>query len=157
ANLVLDCLRPHKDHRPATAEDVVRRIIGFREGAEERNRKLALQQALVRLGNSLLQQRLPQEAKEVYQQAIKVYQESPSCAELLIGLGNAIRKTNPVDSDEAEAAYREALKSDPTNPVARLELGKLLLDSGRVTEGIAVLEMLSGSDSERTQAAALLG
>ena len=73
-------------------------------------------------------------AEALFREAVK---DKPDWAPALAGLGQVLVREQK--RDEAIAAFEAALKADATNPVALVNLGRLLFDAGQVDKAIETL------------------
>jgi tetratricopeptide (TPR) repeat protein len=80
------------------------------------------------------------EARSAFERAVAL---DPSAVSYWVNLGNA--RLTAGDHGPAEAAYREALRLDPTSIDAGNGLALLLVSTGRPAEAIPLLESLTAA------------
>lgn len=126
----------------------------FEEGVKWLRQAMAIDRNLAphhSLGRLLLFQQKPEEAALELERAAAL---QPDSAGIQLDLGSAYEAAAKLD--KAEAAYREALKFDPTLPAAHYTLGTLLARTGRREEAAQHIAVYRAA-FEKQQEATLRG
>jgi len=124
-----------REPRPPAPRQGAPLSMRLREVAEDYQRKLVQNpsniEALIGMTLVALASRQNQAAVQMAQAAVA---EAPEKSVAWVTLGQALKADARLD--EAESAYREAIRLDGVNPLARMGLGELQTAAGKPTEAI---------------------
>ena len=145
AEIAFDALRAEQPEQPDTLQfqGILRHVQGrSQEGVALMRRAIALRPGRPgmwnNLGNVLLEMSLPEEAVQAYESAVVSAsvdgKDSPEAAEALNNLGIAHRRQGRLG--QAESSLRRALEADAAHGNAWYNLSEVLIDQGRVADGL---------------------
>jgi tetratricopeptide (TPR) repeat protein len=126
-----------------------------RSFSEAIRRDRGLLQAYSGLSLALTRQGRFAAADSVAQAGLRLFPGDPQNASLLITSGTARERLGRIA--EAEAAYNEALRIDPTNREALFNLSRLYMDREAYAPALPLLQRLVSADPSDAEAAVNLG
>ncbi len=118
-------------------------------------------EALVAQGESLLEQGVIDQAIEMLEQALTMHESSVAYRSLGLAYWAKSRQAgDEAGRDQAIEALTKAVQTEPSYSTANIDLGRLLMESGRREEGVPYIERglaLSPEHPRRDEALRLIG